>query len=629
MATIPKQQVPGTLIITGETLSPTFFADLALQATGTAAGFSQALSEMSATFAPLGEIDFDALGLGFGDEPPELTISAKPGLATVVWNIPAAPSEFTEVLDVEGLLPEPFDEQSPVLVYPSAPARNIDDAPEAPTVSLVYEEPELEVNLPAAPALLELNVQPFDGLNIPSFTEEAPILTAVAPSVREYEPGDGYASSLLTALKASLEDRIVNGGTGLEPTVENAIWDRAREREAIAKQDAIDQLERMERLGFSLPTGAYMDTRMRVEREHDQNVIGLSREIAIAQAELEQKNVLAALDTATSLEAKLMDYNNAVEQRLFESARYVTEAGIAIYNAKVQAYAAYLDAYKAKIAVFEAQVRAEVSRVDAYRAEIAAEEAKASINRTLVDQYQAEIGAALANIDIYKAQIDGIKTKAEIEQIKTAIFGEQVRAYSAQISAYTADIEAYRAQLQAESTKQEVFSSQVEAYKAEVQAGAAAISGRVEAYKGQIDAKTLELEVYKTAADVAEAEAKAVEGRNNSIAALYQSEAQSVSSYNDSLVKRWQAAIELARRDAEIGVAAAQVSSNQAIAARQISLDAAKAAAQINSQIGAAALSAVSISQSTSISTSASNVRSYSSSNSSAYGYNYSESVNV
>ena len=629
MVSIPTQREPGTLLITGETLSPTFFADLAMRATGTAAGFSEALSNMAATFAPLGEIDFDALGLGFGDVPPELTISEKPTLTPTVWNIPAAPSAFTDVLDVDDLLPEPFDDLAPVLVYPSAPPRDIDAAPEAPTVTLDYEEPELEVNLPAAPDLLELNVRPFDGLNIPTFSEEAPVLTAVAPTVREYEPGDGYASSLLTALKASLEDRIVNGGTGLEPTIENAIWDRSREREAIAKQDAIDQLERMERLGFSLPTGAYMGARLRIQREHDQNVVGLSREIAIAQAELEQKNVLAALETSTALEGKLMDYNNAVEQRLFDSARYVTEAGIAIYNAKVQAYTAYIDAYRAKVSVFEAQVRAEVSRVDAYRAEVAAEEAKASINRTLVDQYQAQIAAALSSIDIFKAKIEGIKIKAEIEQIKTAIFGEQVRAYSAQISAYTADIEAYRAQLQAEATKQDVFSSQVEAYKAEVQAGAAAIGARVDAYRGRLDAKTLELEVYKTAADVAEAEAKAIEARNQSVSALYQSEAQSVSSYNDSLVKRWQAAIELARRDAEIGVAAAQVSSNQAIAARQISVDAAKAAAQINSQIGAAALSAVSISQSTSISTSASNVRSYSASNSSAYGYNYSQSVNV
>lgn len=615
--------------VSNDTISPTELWVFATDASNWSQDFANKLGSMSAAFAPLGELEFDALGLGDGGDTPELFLPTRPELDNVVWTIPSAPEAFTGTLDVEGLLPEPFDESPPELSFPAAPGRSIGAIPDAPTVQLSYEEPELELDLPTPPPLLDLNVRAFDGVNIPDFTEEAPVLTAVAPSVREYVPGDGYTSSLLTALSESLQDRIENGGTGLAPDIENAIWDRSREREAIAKQDAIDQLERMERLGFSLPTGAYMSARMKIEREHDYNLIGNSREIAIAQAELEQKNVLAALETATNLEGKLIDYNNAVEQRMFESARYVTEAGIAIYNAKVQAYTAFLDAYRAKVAVFEAQVRAEISKVEAYRAEIAAEEAKASVNRSLVEQYKSQVDASLAAVEVFRARIDGIRTKAEIEQIKTNIFGEQVRAYAAQVNAYTADIEAFRAQLQAEGTKQDVFNSQVEAYRTSVQAGSEAIRGRVEAFQGQIAGKTLELETFKTEAEVAEAKARAIEARNQSVASLFQAEAQSIGSYNDSLVRRWQAAIELARRDAEIGVAAARVKSDQAIAARQISLDASKVSAQVAAQIGAAAMSAISISQSYSLSTSSSNSFSESFSKSENFNYNFSESISI
>jgi hypothetical protein len=54
-----------------------------------------------------------------------------------------------------------------------------------------------------------------------------------------------------------------------------------------------------------------------------------------------------------------------VEQRFFDSCKYATEAGVSIYNAKVQAYAAFVDAFKARIAVYEATIRGELAKVDA------------------------------------------------------------------------------------------------------------------------------------------------------------------------------------------------------------------------------------------------------------------------
>jgi hypothetical protein len=119
----------------------------------------------------------------------------------------------------------------------------------------------------------------------------------------------------------------------------------------------------------------------------------------IKQAELAYQATGKTVDRKalrSSLRASSMDIANLVEQRLFEATKYATEAGIAIYNAQVQAYAAYLDAYKTKVQIYTAQVQAEIARVEAFKAEVQAELAKAQINHELVEQYKAQVEAALS-----------------------------------------------------------------------------------------------------------------------------------------------------------------------------------------------------------------------------------------
>jgi hypothetical protein len=69
--------------------------------------------------------------------------------------------------------------------------------------------------------------------------------------------GRAVHRALLTNLESYLDDVIVNGGTGLNPDVENAIWDRGREREARSRSDALRGLDKMEEMGFALPPGVY------------------------------------------------------------------------------------------------------------------------------------------------------------------------------------------------------------------------------------------------------------------------------------------------------------------------------------------------------------------------------------
>lgn len=567
-----------------------------------------------------------------GPSAPAISLPTPPIIQTIVWTAPDAPDVFVGELTIDDILPETFDEDPPELVFGTAPTFNV-LPPTEPGIDTSYVMPELEFTLPSAPSLLSLNIVTFDGINLPTIDYTVPELTLEAPTIREYIPGAQYTSSLLTALKTHLESTLTGGGTGIGPDVENAIWDRGREREARSAADAIRALEQMEAMGFAYPPGVYLDARLKIVTELDYVDRGHSREVMIKAAELEQENVRTALTTTTQLEGQLINYSNQVEQRLFESSKYATEAGIAVYNARVQAYLAYVDAYKAKVEIYKAQIQAEGMKVEVYKAQIEAETAKTQINRALVDMYKTQIDAALSNVEIFKARIGAIQAKAEIEKNKIEIFGEQVKAYGTQVQAYTAGIEGFRATIQAEASKQDAFRSQVDAYSARVGAGVKVIEARIAAFRGNLDANISRWEGYKAAYQAEAAKASAYATNNSSLTEGYKAQVAGLSSYYDNLTKQWQVGIDQAQRVSEIGVSAAKANGELYMSVRSLALDAAKVGATVSAQLGAAALNAINWSTSYSNSNSWGISNSYSNASSQSYSegistnYNYSASL--
>lgn len=571
-----------------------------------------------------------------GGVAPAIETPTAPEFTQPVWVAPAMPAAFTEVLDLSDLQVEPFDESPPELLYGAPPAAPNLDLPEAPAVNLEFEDPTLVVNLPAPPSLLSISVSPFGGLNMPTFDAAEPTLNLVEPSIREYTPGSMYTSDLLTTLQFKLEEAITTGGTGLGQDAETAIWERGSEREFRSADDAIRGLEQMEGLGFMLPPGAYVDARLRILTETDAARKGHSREVMIESARLELQNVQNSLQQATQLEGQLMTYTNAVEQRIFEATRYATEAGVAIYNAKVQAYGQMVEVYKTKVDVYRARIQAELAKVEVYKAQIDAEQAKAQVNTALVAQYTAQVQAALSSVEIYKARIAGIQAKADIEKTKVEVYGEQVRGYTAQINAYTAQVEGFRATLGAETAKQDAYKTRVQAFAAQVDAVARQSDARIAAYRGRIEAKSAQFDAYRAAVSGESARIQGQAQTNGAIADAYRAEVSAVGAYNDVLTRQWQATLDQNQRTAEIGINTAKANAELYITTRSLALDASKTGATVASQVGAAAINALNYSASmsssdsygasTSFSTSqsTSNSASVSNSNSNNTNYNYS-----
>jgi hypothetical protein len=257
----------------------------------------------------------------------------------------------------------------------------------------VYVPPTLSVtwNSIATPSLPSLPSSP----SLPSISYVAPTAPSdfvdVAPGVTTIDDFTGISpnpSQLLTDLTNTIISRIA-GGTGLDPAVEQAIWDRARSRElklALANEDDIARTS--EAMGFMMPAGVMIDQLRVAQQNYYDKASELSRDIAVKQAELEQTNLNAAIAAGTDLEGKIIQI-------------YKTEADV--YGVQVNAKA---EIAKLGMARYESLIRAYESSVSAYRSKVDAErsriEALSAQSRALIDGYTAGTRAVEATAGMYQ-----------------------------------------------------------------------------------------------------------------------------------------------------------------------------------------------------------------------------------
>lgn len=550
---------------------------------------------------------------------PSLQSANEPTLIDVTWTVPQAPAAFAGTLTVGNLFPAPFLVPPPTLSFPAAPQPFVGLIPAAPGLNLNFNYPDaLDIKFPSAPSLLTLDAVSFDVAAIPDFDVTVPAINLVAPSVKPYVEGPPFTSTLLTQCEADLLRALQEGTwTGLPGDVETAMWDRAREREYRQQADALATLDRdMSVLGYAYPPGVYLDAKIKIQTETNYTIAGLSREIMIKQAELTLQNITEARKVAVELEGKMIDYTNSVNNRTFESQKYLTEAAIAIYNSGVQIYQAQLRGYEVQATVYDTRIKGLLANVEIIKAHVQYEEAQASINTQLVEQYKAQLSASQTMVNIYQAQLGAIQTQAGIEETKIKIYGAQIQAFAATTNAYTAEVEGYKAVVESQGVIESVYKTQVEAFGVQVDAAAKQSDILIAEYKGQIEAYTAQLEGYKASLEAMVAQADAASKYNIAEAEVYKAEASAIASYNQTLTGQWEAVLNEQVQVAQVGVAAAKANGDLYIAARGLSLDASKVGAQVNAQLGAAALGAVhwqsslgwSTSESVSTSNSSSNV---------------------
>lgn len=519
--------------------------------------------------------------------PGAITPPTAPNLPNITVTTPNTPGAFTEGAPV--IVVTDFTGAEPNLNLPPAPTVIYGLAPIVPDVS--------DVNMPNEPAMADVALPTFLSLSTPTFggvdlhydylskLEDIPTLELVQPTPYHYARGPAYASALLDNLKAVLNERI-KGGTGLNPAVEQAIWDRARSRETqTALANEAEVMRQSEALGFQLPSGVLAAQLREAQQAYYDKLSGFSRDVAIKQAELEQENLKQTIAQGMQLEGQLIDYSLKLEQMTFEAAKTAAENAIQIYNGQVEKFKALLAAYDTYAAAYKTIMDAELSKVEVYKAQMQGEQAKAEVNNSLVQRYKAQIEAGMSRVEVYKAQVGAANTRVQLEQTKLSAVGEQIKAYVAQVNAETAKVEAYKAGVQAETAKVEIYSAKAQAYGIKTNAQAEKARAEISRFNALAQAKEAEWRGFEAQVRAEASRLDAIASHSGALTANYKVQAEVLQASASLQERAWEASAKQYEAGQNHAMQAAKMNGDWQMQAAEARRDAAKAGTQVYAQL--------------------------------------------
>lgn len=440
-----------------------------------------------------------------------------PTLTGIDLNLPGAPTASLTFQDIAaislGTAPT-FTASAPTSSLPSLPSQVAGFNTTAPSVStLDFPDPPAALMNPLldAPALGDRAEPVAPATELPAFEAQLPEDDTEPPKdlpgvlAGKYQAqassmvtmANGFISARMALINPQYAEQMerievqlakyLKGGTALASEVEDAIYSRARAKndaEARRVRDSV-YAEAAER-GFTMPGGAQFSAAQQARQAASDNNTRASTDIAIAQAEMEQKNLQFAVTTSSNLRAvvlgSLMSYmQNLVSYngQALEFGKTALNGVIETYNIAVRAFATKLDAYKAEAQVYDVKLRGAMAGIELYRAEVSALEALTQVDRSKVEVYKARIDSLTSLAGVYRAQIEAVQGRAGLERLKLDVFQSQVQAYAAQVQAKNAEWQGYSAAIEGQTAQARLFTSQAEAYSAQVQG-----------YKATIDAQS-------------------------------------------------------------------------------------------------------------------------------------------
>ncbi len=269
------------------------------------------------------------------------------------------------------------------------------------------------------------------------------------PSIKDFNfTEEEYKSNLLDRLKGKIAGDI-EGGTGLSPEVEDAIWRRDEERLNLALQKAVDAItDEWAGRGFSMPDGVLQDAIAEVVEKDRMDRLTRSRDIMIKQAELAQANVQSAVTNGVNLEGVLVAHHDRVMDRALAAAQAVITVGVAIMEAQLKRITTLIDAKKSEL---EAKISVEKFKLDKYLAavQIFAKKVEAALGKV---RAYTEIGQSelQAKISVEKFKLDKYLSTVQVFAKKVEAALGKVRGYT---DLYQVEADVYRTAL----TKAEMY----------------------------------------------------------------------------------------------------------------------------------------------------------------------------
>jgi hypothetical protein len=342
---------------------------------------------------------------------------------------------------------------------PAIQAISVPTIPDKPTIDTVTLGAILAINLPEVPTISFPSIT----LDPPVYNISTPTQWTIAPSTDILISGDPMIQAAITRLAANIE----TGGTGLSATVEDAIWDREREREEQQLSDTTDKITTAwAKKGWSLPDGLLADSLSEAQVEYLNRNLSRAREIAVEQGKLEQTNIFKSLELSVSLASTLIkmlvDYETLVVGAQESTAKFANE----YIDIQIKTYASKVEAYKSTAQVHEMIIRAELAKVEVYRAQIEGQKLIGDVNTQTVQIYVEKLRATSILIERYRTEVQAMTAELEGEKLKIESNNLQLDSWAKKanvvVSKYNADIEKFKSETQFNISASDLMARQAE-----------------------------------------------------------------------------------------------------------------------------------------------------------------------
>lgn len=195
----------------------------------------------------------------------------------------------------------------------------------------------------------------------------------------------GYASILRDPLLQKLLLDLVNGGYGIEPSDEDALWTRTRDREAQIYAANVEEIRRQAAQGtFAVPQGSMQAQLERAAQEYASKISAASRDIALKRADMYVQARQFTIEKVLASEDQSIGLYNAIQSRALIAAQTEVQMAIALFDAGIK--------------VFQAQIDSVMAQIDA----------PLKVNQQLVALYAADVSA-------YAAFVNAVATAADVD----------------------------------------------------------------------------------------------------------------------------------------------------------------------------------------------------------------------
>lgn len=351
-------------------------------------------------------------GTGFGLFTPEIT-------SFVASSIPT----FGVAKPVEGVL--------------SAPTHTPVARPAGVTLTLQDKTPtSITSELPGAVTLANFNILPPPVFDLAGFTDVVPALDVQLPAVSFSHTEADYTSTLKTALSTKLLDDVNSGGSGLDATIETAIYDRTKERDRQTFDDSMTDLRsRWSGSAFSLPNGRLLKEEKVLRDKFDDDKLTRSRDIMKKQAELAQNNTQFSITSALNWEGQLIQHFDQFMRRALDTAIKTSDFGITLFGAEATLYNLRLEKYRTGIQGQEIALKEQSERLELFKAQIANQSNANDHDRLLLEQFGREVEVYNSEVRFFEARTKAADVSQNIDKIKIENFGQRINHFNSIVNA--------------------------------------------------------------------------------------------------------------------------------------------------------------------------------------------------